>query len=340
MTALVPIGGRIDLAAGQVYLYTEPLSIPSGTVLDGHGATIEVPQGDSSDSLGVITASHAKNITVKNLRIRCNAERSPNSPQRGIFFDHVTDSTISNVVIDSPRTSGIRLHHGCTGNTIEQVTVTMKLDPVMAGEPGIPVDEELVGIGLVSATADQYNGLYNESLDRTLALPATTLDNKVLNCRIYGGKHGIMLYNANRNTLSGNSISWTSHRGILMSPTADDNVAEWNDIREYGSTGIHMAWGASRNTIRYNSISSDHTIWQRDGIKGYLGTNDNLVEYNTIGGNNVNGIRFAAGAQGNVVRHNLITGAQYPTVEQQQVPPEIHVTIPTTGNIFEDNVAK
>jgi parallel beta-helix repeat protein len=71
-----------------------------------------------------------------------------------------------------------------------------------------------------------------------------------------------------------------------------------------------MVGGASRNRLRGNRLSGNGYADQGNnfgiGIEG-TGTNDNVVENNTITGN-TNGLYMTAGVQGNIIRRNLIVG--------------------------------
>jgi parallel beta-helix repeat protein len=71
-----------------------------------------------------------------------------------------------------------------------------------------------------------------------------------------------------------------------------------------------MFGGASRNRLRGNRLSGNGYTAQGNnfgiGIEG-TGTNDNVVEHNTITGN-TNGLYMTAGVQGNIIRRNLIVG--------------------------------
>ena len=71
-----------------------------------------------------------------------------------------------------------------------------------------------------------------------------------------------------------------------------------------------MFGGSSRNRLRGNRLSGNGYADQGNnfgiGIEG-TGTNDNVVENNTITGN-TNGLYMTAGVQGNIIRRNLIVG--------------------------------
>jgi parallel beta-helix repeat protein len=71
-----------------------------------------------------------------------------------------------------------------------------------------------------------------------------------------------------------------------------------------------MFGGSSRNRLRRNRLSGNGYSAQGHnfgiGIQG-TGTNDNVVEENTVTGN-TNGLYMTKAVQGNIIRRNLIVG--------------------------------
>ena len=103
-----------------------------------------------------------------------------------------------------------------------------------------------------------------------------------------------------------------------------------------------MFGGASRNRLRRNRLSGNGYATQGNnfgiGIEGN-GTNDNVVEHNTITGN-ANGLFMTPTVQGNIIRRNLIVGN--PPVQVDVDHPsakgaDIKNLAPSSANTFDDN---
>ena len=103
-----------------------------------------------------------------------------------------------------------------------------------------------------------------------------------------------------------------------------------------------MIGGASRNRLRGNRLSGNGYAVQGNnfgvGIQG-TGTNDNVVEHNTITGN-TNGLYMTAGVQGNIIRCNLIVGnppIQVDVDHSSAQGVDIKNQAQTGDNTFQDN---
>jgi len=103
-----------------------------------------------------------------------------------------------------------------------------------------------------------------------------------------------------------------------------------------------MFGGSSRNRLRGNRLSGNGYAAQGNnfgiGIEG-TGTNDNVVEHNTVTGN-TNGIFMTPTVQGNIIRRNLIVGN--PPVQVDLDHPsakgvDIKNLSPSGANTFQDN---
>jgi len=94
-----------------------------------------------------------------------------------------------------------------------------------------------------------------------------------------------------------------------------------------------MFGGASRNRLRRNRLSGNGYAAQGNnfgvGIEG-TGTNDNIVEDNTVTGN-TNGLFMTAGVQGNVIRQNVIVG---------NPPVQVDLDHPSTNGVDIKNLAQ
>ena len=94
-----------------------------------------------------------------------------------------------------------------------------------------------------------------------------------------------------------------------------------------------MFGGASRNRLRRNRLSGNGYADQGNnfgiGIEG-TGTDDNIVEDNTVTGN-TNGLFMTAGVQGNLIRRNVIVG---------NPPVQVDLDHPSTKGVDIKNLAQ
>jgi parallel beta-helix repeat protein len=103
-----------------------------------------------------------------------------------------------------------------------------------------------------------------------------------------------------------------------------------------------MFGGSSRNRLRRNRLSGNGYAAQGSnfgiGIEGN-GTNDNIVEYNTVTGN-TNGLFMTPTVQANIIRRNVIVGN--PPVQVDLDHPsttglDIKNLAPSGANTFQGN---
>lgn len=202
-----------------------------------------------------------------------------------------------------------------------------------------------VGISCVSKVVDDQSGGQNNTL--TFANPTNlSRGHRIKGNKVKGGTHGIALVGAARCFVNDNYLENFGHRGILLSPRACDNIISQNQVYDFNSTGIHMAWGCERNIIAENQLQTNRSGAEGDGIKGYFGCSHNKVTGNSING--VTGsatgaaIRFAVGSTGNTIADNTITGclngiriqSKLPTPYYQPTTPPPVVGTTITGNMI------
>jgi len=103
-----------------------------------------------------------------------------------------------------------------------------------------------------------------------------------------------------------------------------------------------MFGGASRNRLRGNRLSGNGYAVQGNnfgiGLQG-TGTNDNVVEHNTITGN-TNGLFMTPTVQGNIIRRNLIVGNPPVQVDLDHASAkgvDIKNLAPSGANTFQGN---
>lgn len=164
-----------------------------------------------------------------------------------------------------------------------------------------------VGISCSSATVDSQSGGQNSTLtfeDPTDLSQGHTIRGNV----IIGGTHGIALAGAERVNIEGNYIEGQGHRGIILSPRARFNTISGNRLKDFNSTGIHLAWGSDENVIVGNHLETTKSGNERDGIKAYFGCDRVVVVGNFVRGVLNGGIRFAAGCNDFNVVGNTVVG--------------------------------
>ncbi len=185
--------------------------------------------------------------------------------------------------------------------------------------PVFPTYDSVIGIYCVSELPDVSNNLADMTKDVTFSDPTTNLSEKHLilgnviipdpgySTPLYGGgTHPIALSGAQKCRILGNYISGGSHRSIILSPVAHDNIVEGNYCEGFQSTGIHLAYGSSRNNIVGNTCKTSSSNIEGNIIKGYFGCGDNNIVGNRCEGSIHAGIRFAIRSNNNSIVGNHI----------------------------------
>jgi len=161
------------------------------------------------------------------------------------------------------------------------------------------------GIMATSELPDLQGGGQNDTLTFSVATNLST-GHLVEGNTVINGTHGVTLMGATDCRVIGNHLEGQTHRGVILSPIALRNVIADNRIKDFGSTAIHLAWGACLNTITGNNCSTTVSQQEMNGIKGYFGCSDNVVVGNIVDGPVKGGIRFAMGSARNSVVGNRI----------------------------------
>ncbi len=215
----------------------------------------------------------------------------------------ISRNSFSNPVLTS--SSIIRLNQNTVSCEVSYNTINQPLDDPLGTYPSMS------GISCTSDVVDAQSGGQNNTL--TFQNPTNvSRKHRIFKNNVRGGTHGISLYGAEYCTVEENFLDNFGHRGVILSPRARFNKVINNTIVDFGSTGIHMAWGCENNLILGNFLSTTRSTAEGDGIKGYFGCSNNLVANNTINGvtgsASGGGVRFSVGSIRNTINDNRISG--------------------------------
>ncbi|MGJ4843907.1 NosD domain-containing protein [Leifsonia sp. Le1] len=307
-TAILAQGGGVLHfgPAGKRYKVSS-ITVSSGIRYAGDGATIV---GSSSSTSGIFVAqgwldgsTAITDSTVDGFIMDGGALST-----HGVFlikakYCRVTNNRIFNLGNPTPQSQvGIRLHNDTESCWVENNHVTLGIDNPVG------TYASAVGIYAVSTTPDTQGGGQNPTLSfgspSNYSQSHTIVGNKILN-----GTHGISLFGAINCVVSENHATGQSHRGIILSPIASRNVVSNNRLTDFGSTGIHLAWGSVDNVITGNLLTTSVSGIEGNGIKGYFGCSDNVVVGNRVKGTLNGAIRFAVGSIRNQIVGNKVTNA-------------------------------
>ena len=137
--------------------------------------------------------------------------------------------------------------------------------------------------------------------------PSRTHNNTITGCSVSNGSHCIQFTNAKGNTVTNNTLYNGSNRGIVASSRSDDNTFSHNSVSFSGSAGILLGYNSCGNQILNNVINTVRG-GEGEGIAAIVLCQNNVIKYNTISSCPESGIRVAHGPTGNIVQYNTITG--------------------------------
>ncbi|WP_176581311.1 right-handed parallel beta-helix repeat-containing protein [Bacillus thuringiensis] len=235
----------------------------------------------SKSGEGVFTGSLStpvNNYFIDGFTIDCN-----NEARRGIFckgsFIRLTNNVIKGLDREGVSEGAIRFHFGSNYNVVEGNHITQGMDLPFGRFPA------LVGIYFTGNSINIYAGL--DTNDDVIEPTEPCEYNTVKNNYVFGGTHGIHFAGAYHNHISENKIEKQTHRSIILSPLASHNVINDNDCINFGSAGVHMAYGSSSNKVSNNKIYSDGAfqIGSAGGegaIQAYIHCRDNHIIGNKI----------------------------------------------------------
>jgi parallel beta-helix repeat protein len=298
--ALVAAGsGEMIFERGKTYSVSK-ITISSKIDYNLNGATIKSNSGTPEgvfQAEGWGGATVIADATIRNGTIDCNT-----TAKRGIFLYLANRCRVLyNRIFNCATTtdSGIRLHLSTTDCTVRGNHITMATDSPFGTVAAA------AGIYCVSTTPDSQGGGQNNTLTFGSA-SALSQGHIIEGNHVYNGTHGISLFGAANCRVIGNYLNGQTHRSVIISPIAHRNVIANNTCIDFGSTGIHMAWGCLSNVITGNVCVTSVGRDELNGIKGYFGCSDNTVIGNYVEGVGAGAVRFAMGSVGNLVANNRI----------------------------------
>jgi parallel beta-helix repeat protein len=294
-------GGEMIFEKGKTYLVSK-ITISAKIRYNGNGATVKASSGTPE---GVFQAEGWGGSTVINDAEIVGFQIDGNTTaKRGVFLYLANRCRVLNNRIFNCATttdSGIRLHLSTTDCIVRGNHITMATDSPFGTVAAA------AGIYCVSTTPDSQGGGQNNTLAFGSA-SALSQGHIIEGNHIYNGTHGISLFGAANCRIIGNYLNGQTHRSIIISPIAHRNVVANNTCIDFGSTGIHMAWGCLSNVITGNVLVTSVGRDELNGIKGYFGCSDNTVVGNYVEGVGAGAIRFAMGSARNLVSSNRIKG--------------------------------
>ena len=242
---------------------------------------------------GTLTGTAVARCVVENIEMDC-----VNGPKRAIYgegtnFCQIQGNNFYNIAAASGTIAGILLTEGAFGNKIAFNTVL-----------GTPLDTSGVMIGLFSAGAnDNYSYFINANGSCTQAANPCN-DNVVIGNKTTGGQQGILLSGTQQNTVVGNTVRSPKDRAIIMISSTGCTITG-NTCLDFGSTGVHMAYGCDDNTVSGNTVISLTSIGEA-GIQCTAGSNRNIVSGNRIRTSAAWGLYVAISSNNNKMSDNNI----------------------------------
>ncbi|WP_407543767.1 NosD domain-containing protein (plasmid) [Deinococcus radiomollis] len=302
-----------------------------------------------------LTSAGTYGVSIENLELDMNQPNARNALLGAVKLLGAQGCTVRGLTVtsfiatDQDSCFGIQVSTyanspDCFGNVVENNTVHMTRDWYTGASTGNPSDTGVTvngvvthGAGFVANSQNQINhigitlssatggdgGRNGAHLDDTRNpangyLASRCYGNTVKGNRIDGGSHGISLTNARENVISDNQTENSAHRGIISTPTCDNNRIERNTCTDHGSTAIHFAYDSRGNIVRGNVVNGVRNLSEGDGIKAYVLCSGNIIEGNTVINAGRQGIRVAHGSNYNIIRGNQVTWTKGPGVAGQQ----------------------
>jgi parallel beta-helix repeat protein len=287
-------GLGVDLVGGAYPI--QKIRIKNGLRSFGNGKLI--PSGLFGEAAiefdgGTLSGTAVTRCLVENIEMDCT-----NGPKRAIYgegtnFCQIQNNTFYNIAASSGTIAGILLTEGAFGNKIAFNTVL-----------GTPLDTSGVMIGLFSAGAnDNYSYFINADGSCTQAANPCN-DNVIIGNKTTGGQQGILLSGTQQNTVVGNTVRSPKDRAIILISSTGCTITG-NTCLDFGSTGVHMAYGCDDNTVSGNTVVSLTSIGEA-GIQCTAGSNRNIVSGNRIRTSAAWGLYVAISSNNNKMSDNNI----------------------------------
>lgn len=230
-----------------------------------------------------------QNSTIENIRVI--GASTPNAGQAGFGVQVSTTSTGPDV----------------TGNLFDLIETEHTAEWFTAGGSNVN-QNSLIGF-ILSSVSTGYAG--RNGAHRTKArdvsatdwelkyTPSRTYKNTVKRLKCTGGSHGLSLTNVRDNKFQDIRTKNCAHRGVIITPTCDDNIFEDGYLEDSGATAFHIAYDSRRNKIYRFTANGVRSITEGDGFKAYVLCDNN--EFHDCIAINVgrNSFRWAHGSNNN-----------------------------------------
>ena len=282
------------------------LTLKTGIVgLQSYGAVIKANAKSGEGVIASTLSSKVSDYFVDGFSIDCNG-----LGRRGFFGNgnriRITNNNIYGLNNSTNSEQGIRFFKSSSYNTVKDNTITLGMDVPFGTFPS------LAGIHFSGTPSSLYAGL--DIGDNIIQGTDLCTHNLISGNVVEGGTHGIHLIASNNNIISDNLMKNQTHRNIILSPLASYNKVDNNQCSEFGSAGIHIAYGSSNNMISGNNLYSSGALMiassgGEGAIQSYVHSKNNTIIGNNIYAKTTKyGIYSAIHCNGLVVKGNVVEG--------------------------------
>lgn len=285
---------RVQLPAG-IFSIGSQIQIPSNTTLSGKGeeTILSIHKNFSGETSYIVNVNYGlgtydtdTGVGIEQLIVDGTANLPQANTLMGIFFNKVSQSKITGVMVKGVLNEAIRIHSNVPGVKALNNAIT-----------NCTVDKRGLRSKCIMVSSFTEDGK-NETKSPALVIGVDVINNKVT-----GGDHGIIFFNVRSGNIEGNTCISQFERGIILSPTVIDVLIKGNNVDSSGSTGIHLAYGAENITIEKNKVTNSLRDMsgvgiEGQGIKAYAGFKNIKIINNTCINNATDGIALEGGGNG------------------------------------------
>lgn len=281
------------------YVPTGSYSIDTLSVADGIGGIycdgLLVSQG-TAPTATIVLGGVGAGVTYAYFRLRMDQNNGDVVAVRGYDTSYCTfaDGLFYGFPNDvAANHYAYQLSGPCKFNTFSGNNITLYDAPTMRGF-GISLFGDL-------GTVDGLGGFGTGAVVRS---PTPALGNTITGNIIQYGSYSIQLQQAEYNTVAGNYSYKTNHRSVYIAASWG-NAVVGNVFREYTSTAVLLAYGASHNVVSGNYCET--TVISGEATMNInTGSTYNLIEANNIYAASNYGVYVATDAINNTIIGNDI----------------------------------
>lgn len=301
-------------AAGGMQILADNVTIDGVTLSDTNGPGIGI--NDYRNSAHTVTG-----VTLNNVKVIA----SPTDQSgHGIYLGSVSNSTLSNVTVQTTKTSGIYLND-VTGTTVTGANVSSAPGAsstysivLTAGSSGNTVSSSTFTGGSSQAIFVGDGSDNTVIRGNTVSSPGTAIylsgvtgtvvdSNVMTNTAVGANIDGIIVTGGSHSTaMTGNTIVNAGDKGIFADGS-DGLVIVGNTVSNYLVSGVYLT-GSSNDLVAGNSLTGNINASGQNGITSISSSNSNVIAYNTITKAYFDGILVDSSVR-NQVLNNVITSA-------------------------------